>query len=219
MKGQFWVIDGLDGSGKTTLMDRIIELLSDQGIPYIRTREPGGSQFAEFLRDGLKYGFYGLKDYELSPMTQTMLFNAARIDHVEKIIKPHMAQGKIVLCDRYKDSTFAYQGAAGGINAAKLTTIHDLAVGFDPDMVLMMDGDPKVFAERMAERGKPDKLDKYQLEKADEMRDVYQYRASRDPAVYRVIDATQSQEQVYAQVLPHLMEKINVLKQRPKAEA
>jgi dTMP kinase len=217
MKGQFWVVDGLDGSGKTGLMDKIKAFLTDHRIPFIWSREPGGTPFAEMLRDGLKFGFYGLGDYELSPMTQTMLFNAARVDHIEKVIKPHMAQGKIVLCDRYKDSTFAYQGGAGGINASKLTTIHDLVCGFNPDMVFMMDGDPKVFAERMAGRGQPDKLDKLQLDKADEMRDVYQYRASLEPDVYRVIDATQSEEQVWAQVLPHLMEKLNQLKQRPTA--
>jgi dTMP kinase len=218
MKGQLWVVEGLDGAGKTTMMDKVVEFLTSHGVPYVRTREPGGTPLAEHLRDGLKFGFHGLRDYEISPMVQTMLLNAARVDHVEKVIKPSMAEGKIVLCDRFMDSTFAYQGGAGGLDFQTLWRIHVTACNFFPDMVIMMDGDPKVFAERMADRGEPDKLDQLQIEKGERMRQWFRDSCDRSSKVYKLIDATQNQEQVYAQVLPHLMQKLNELKQRPSVD-
>lgn len=202
MKGMLIAVEGLDGSGKTGTVEKLHDYFKAAGLKVIRTREPGGTPLAERLRDSMKYGFYGLEDQKLSPMTLALLMNAARADHLEKVVRPYIKDGYIVITDRFVDSTLAYQGGAGGVDLGVLRTIHHLAHdGLYPDLTLLMDGDPNIFASRMCSRGRPDALDVLQTTKAERMREVFMscYRMGT-PQSYRLIKADLPEENVWAQV-------------------
>jgi dTMP kinase len=217
MKGQFWVVEGLGGSGKSTLTDKIEQWLIDTGLPYVRTREPGGTEAAEFLRPFCRNGFPDMKP--LDPMTTALLFNAARNENTKDIILPALEAGKIVLCDRYCDSTFSFQHAVG---IGKLRKLHELVHGIYPDMTFLLDGNPRIFQERIRPEEKVgDQFDRLLITMLDVARINY-LGCARDldrADTYHVIDAEVNPDQVYAQVLPILMHKLNKIKQRPKAGA
>lgn len=206
MKGLFISFEGLDGSGKSTALSTAIQYLKLKKIDSVQTREPGGTPFAERMRDGLKHGFYGIEDEKLSPLVQALLMNAARADHLEKVILPNLEEGKWVLTDRFYESTMAYQGGAGGLDLGLLNTLHHtLHKGIYPDITFLFDGDPQVLSKRMQGReGKPDLLDQLQLGKAERMREVYHslYRANK--AAYHLIDAEQGIIGVWDQIQARL---------------
>jgi len=215
MKGQLWVVEGLGGSGKSTLTDKIEQWLMDSAVPYIRTREPGGTVAAEFLRPLCRNGIPGSKP--LDPMTTALLFNAARNENTKDIILPALAEDKIVLCDRYCDSTFAFQGSVG---LDRLKRLHETVHGIYPDMTFLLDGRPEVFQERIHPEEKAgDQFDRLLIDALRVARLNY-LGCTKDPyrtGAHHVIDAEVNADQVFAQVLPHLMEKLNQLKQRPTA--
>jgi len=204
MKGLFISVEGLDGSGKSTLIEIIHSYLNQQGIDTVHTREPGGTPFAEIMREGLKYGF-NAETGPLSPLVQALLMNAARADHLEKVILPKLESGSWVVTDRFYESTLAYQGGAGGLDLEFLQNLHDtLHKGIRPDVTFLLDGDPEVLGKRMLERGKPDLLDSLQLGKATRMREVYQQLYQTDKSFYHLVDAEQDINTVWGQVQPRL---------------
>jgi dTMP kinase len=215
MKGRFIVVDGLGGSGKSTVMSKIEGWAKEAGLPYERTREPGGTPEAEYLREICRSGIPN-SDQTLTPLTQMFLFNAARAENVAHVIRPALEQGKLVICDRYVDTTYAFQGGAGGVSLAVLEGVHNLTHNLNADMTFILDGDPTVFLKRIsAEEMATDKFDNLVLTKLQKARSVYLERALMRPEAYRVIDATQSPDQVFAQILPHLMEIKNQVRKRP----
>jgi dTMP kinase len=202
-KGKFIAVEGLDGSGKTTVVDRLFEYMKEAGIKVIRTREPGGTPFAEFIRDGVKGYFPGLdnKELNLSSTTLALLMNAARADHLEKVVQPYLARGYMVITDRFLDSTLAYQGGSGGVDLSVLNTLHRLVHGpAYPDVTFLLDGHPSLFASRLEQRGQKDALDVLQTTKAERMREVYlgAYRAK--PHAYRLIPADLPEDNVWLHV-------------------
>ncbi|MGB8601313.1 MAG: dTMP kinase, partial [Rhizomicrobium sp.] len=134
--GHFITFEGGDGSGKTTQIKALAAALEARGIAVTLTREPGGSPGAEDIRTLLVTGTPGRWD----PLSETLLLYAARHDHVVRVIKPALAEGKWVLCDRFSDSTYAYQGAGGGLNRETIRRIESVSIeDFKPELTLVLD--------------------------------------------------------------------------------
>lgn len=202
--GLFINFEGLDGSGKTTLIKRISEYFKQNDIDHIVTREPGGTKLAEHIRSILKHGVGGGEDIDRD--TEMMLFNAARSHHVNAVIKPALGAGKVVLCDRFADSTFAYQGAGRGLDIGKLMKFHHDYIGLYPDVTFLMDGDPSVFIARVFGRGTTDPLEKMVLESAQRIRDFYLRQADESSDIYVTLDATKSEEEVFNSAISTLVD-------------
>jgi len=148
--GRFITLEGGEGAGKTTLAELLAARLRSTGLEVIVTREPGGTPNAEALRTLLVEGETG----RWSPLAETLLLYAARTDHVERLIKPALSAGHWVICDRFSDSTRAYQGAAGGLDADRIAAIDTVTLnGFTPDLTFMVDMDPAIGLERARARG------------------------------------------------------------------
>ena len=136
--GLFITFEGIDGSGKSTQAKLLAQMLRDSGYSVIETREPGGSPGAEEIRALVLQG----DPDRWSAETEILLFTAARRDHLERLINPALAQGKIVICDRFADSTRMYQGLSRGDLRATVDALHDLMIGREPDLTILIDMDP-----------------------------------------------------------------------------
>lgn len=215
-KGFLLGIEGPDGAGKSTLRTWLNEWFNGHGITAVLTREPGGTPEAEMIREDI---LRKRKDHEepVCALTQTFKFMAARAQHIEMLIKPRLANGELVITDRFCDSTFAYQ-TQEGVATSKLRVLHDVAFdNFKPDLTILLDGNPEVFRERMASRG-DDALNFYDLKPIEfhhATRKVYKECAIMDMNRYAVIDAEQAFEQVQAQLIPYLMQIDAHLRRRP----
>lgn len=149
-RGRFITLEGGEGAGKTTLAASLAEAFGKTGREVVLTREPGGTPGAEALRALLVEGETG----RWSPMAETLLMFAARVDHVERLIAPALARGAAVICDRFTDSTRAYQGAAGGVALEQIEAIRTAALGdFEPDLTFIVDLDPAEGLARTRTRG------------------------------------------------------------------
>lgn len=147
--GLFISFEGIDGSGKSTQARLLADHLLNTGREVVLTREPGGSPGAEDIR---KLVLEGDPD-RWSPETELLLFTAARRDHLERVIAPALAAGKVVICDRFADSTRAYQGRAGKGLRKMVDQLHDLMIGYEPDLTVLVDMDPATGLERALARG------------------------------------------------------------------
>ncbi len=160
MKGLFISFEGLDGTGKTTQMAELEKKIASLGLAYIKTREPGGTPLAEKIRDLILDPHY----LEMTAETEALLYAASRAQHVSKVIKPALAEGKIIICDRFFDSSLAYQGYARGLNLEDIKNINYFAMqGVNPDLTFLLDISTSGAEGRMKNR-EPDRLE---LEKAD----------------------------------------------------
>ncbi len=146
--GRFITFEGIDGSGKSTQTKLLAARLQDEGYDIILTREPGGSEGAEEIRDLV---LQGATD-RWSAETEILLFTAARRDHIERTILPALAQGKIVICDRFADSTRMYQGISRGNLRALVDQLHRLMIHYDPDITILIDMDPDIGLKRAKAR-------------------------------------------------------------------
>jgi len=192
----FITIEGGEGTGKSTLISGLAKALSTQGIEVIQTREPGGSAGAEDIRALLVSGDAERWD----AMTELLLVNAARRDHVERVIRPALAQGATVLCDRYIDSTRAYQGMRGAPRSL-INSIHEQAIGVDPNITLILDAPPEQGLARAAERGGDARFESMGLAYHTKLREAFVGIAEAEPERCSIIDSTQSKEAVLASAL------------------
>ena len=194
-KGRFITFEGGEGVGKSTQVKILADKLSAAGIDVILTREPGGSLGAEEIRDLLVKG----STDKFSPMTEALLHNAARAEHLTKTVKPAINVGKWVLSDRYADSTIAYQGHGQGVDMKTLLSIHSFATGnFWPDLTIILDGNE---LERAAAREdeKLDKEDRYErMGKSfhDKLRESFLKIANNNPERCKVVSAAGTVEDV-----------------------
>ncbi|MBT7544707.1 MAG: dTMP kinase [Kordiimonadaceae bacterium] len=194
-KGRFITFEGGEGVGKSTQVKILADKLSAAGIDVILTREPGGSLGAEEIRDLLVKG----STDKFSPMTEALLHNAARAEHLTKTVKPAINVGKWVLSDRYADSTIAYQGHGQGVDMKTLLSIHSFATGnFWPDLTIILDGNE---LERAAAREdeKFDKEDRYErMGKSfhDKLRESFLKIANNNPERCKVVSAAGTVEDV-----------------------
>lgn len=162
-RGVFITLEGGEGCGKSTQLELVTNLLKEQGVPVLSTREPGGSAGAELLRDTILFN-----DVTFSARSEVLLHMAARADHVDQIIRPALEGGQLVLCDRYHHSTIAYQGYGVGRGATDILKFIDDArrlIAFEPDKTFLLDVPPEVAAHRLARR--KGRADRYEEKGAD----------------------------------------------------
>ena len=187
----FVTLEGIDGSGKSTQARLLADRLRAEGHAPVLTREPGGSPGAEEIRKLLVEG----DPNRWSAETEILLFTAARRDHVERTILPALNKGQTVICDRFVDSTRAYQGATGLRD--QVDNLHDLMIGVHPHLTLIFDLDPEIALSRAGGRADTeDRFEKKGLAFQEALREAYLTIARNDPARCRVIDADGSAEQI-----------------------
>lgn len=198
-KGFMVVFDGSNGAGKTTVIKGVEQYLLSKGYSVELTREPGGTPIGEKIRRVI----LDPSTPEMSYMTELMLFGAGRAQHIQEKIKPALAQGKIVISDRFDAATFSFQHYARGIELDTIIKINDFALaGFSPDMNIILDLDPSEGLKRVHSRGEG--LDRLEDEKADfliKARNGYLAQAEQSPEKFEVIDAAQSKEAVLIDVI------------------
>lgn len=194
MKANFIVIEGLEGAGKSTAIQTVLDTLKTAGIENIvNTREPGGTPLAEKMRALVKEEHEG---EELQDMTELLLLYAARVQLVENVIKPALANGHWVVGDRHDMSSQAYQGGGRQIDASLMKNLRDTTLGdFKPALTLYMDIDPRIGLERARGRGELDRIEKMDISFFERTRERYLDIANNDPSVV-VINAEQSIEKV-----------------------
>lgn len=211
-KGFLLVVEGIGGSGKTTLTKKAAKFFEDAKIPYVLTFEPGGTPAANVLRKLCREGIEGCEP--LTPMAEALLFNAARAQHTEIVIKPALEAGKVVICDRYMLTTLVYQGNKG-CSWNSLRNIHQQAIGLYPDLTLVMTGDAEVFMSRVSEAERSsDKFDALALGAQERMQESMEWAVKHMPN-HVGIKADIDEDQVFAQVLPILMSLQSSINKRP----
>jgi len=184
----FISFEGPDGSGKTTQIRKLAQFLQAQGYQVVVTREPGGTSIGDQIRDIL----FRMENTAMHPRTEILLFQASRAQHVEELIKPSIQQGKVVLCDRYADSTLAYQGYGHKVNLEQLRNIVNFATGgLKPDLTLLFDIDVEEGLRRRDEGGDWNRLDAYKLAFHKRVRAGYQQLVREEPSRWEVLDASQ----------------------------
>ncbi|BCK03605.1 MULTISPECIES: dTMP kinase [Vibrio] len=198
MNAKFIVIEGLEGAGKSSAIQVVVETLQQNGINRItRTREPGGTVLAEKLRALVKEEHPG---EELQDITELLLVYAARVQLVENVIKPALARGEWVVGDRHDMSSQAYQGGGRQIAQSTMQSLKQTALGdFKPDLTLYLDIDPKLGLERARGRGELDRIEKMDISFFERARERYLELANSDDSVV-MIDAAQSIEYVTADI-------------------
>jgi len=198
-KGFMLVFDGSNGAGKTTVIKGVEKYLTLKGFDVLLTREPGGTPIGEKIREVI----LDPTTPEMCYMTELMLFGAGRAQHVQQKIIPALAQGKIVISDRFDAATFSFQHFARGIDLDTIIKINDLALaGFTPDMNIILDLDPNEGLKRVISRGEG--LDRLEDEKSDflaKAREGYLKQAEQSPEKFEIIDAAQSKENVLSDVI------------------
>ncbi|WP_028024174.1 dTMP kinase [Enterovibrio calviensis] len=205
--GKFIVVEGLEGAGKTTAIQNVIETLKASGVSDIETtREPGGTPLAEQMRALVKEGH---PDEPLTDMAELLLLYAARIQLVDNVIKPALARGAFVVGDRHDMSSQAYQGGGRGFDKGLMQNLRDTVLGdFRPDFTLYMDLDPAIGLARAKARGELDRIEKMQLDFFYRTRERYLELANADNSIV-IIDASQSIEDVTRDICAALKSWLN----------
>lgn len=208
--GLFITVEGGEGSGKTTNMAFIQKYLQSVGIAFEVSREPGGTPLAEDIRHLVLQPRKELVD----PSAELLLIFAARAQHLQQKIKPALEQGKWLVCDRFTDATYAYQGGGRELNMNHIQQLETLVQGdLRPDAVIILDVDLDVGMARASSRGELDRMEQESISFFYRVRQVYLQRAAAEPERYFIVDAGQALEQVQddlAQVLQKLIEKQGV---------
>jgi dTMP kinase len=207
-RGRFISFEGGEGSGKSTQIKRLADRLNAAKVRNIVTREPGGSVGAEIMRHLVLSGVGKL----LGPDAETLLFAAARDDHVRNVIEPALAQGTWVLCDRFSDSTRAYQGKLGNVSPALLDAMQRVTIGdLKPDLTFILDVPAEVGLKRAAHRrgtGAPDRFEAEDLRYHEALREAYRQIAAEDPQRCVVIDTMADPDVVAARILSELRSRL-----------
>jgi len=205
MRGSFLTLEGGEGAGKSTMMERAAAWLEAEGRRVVRTREPGGTALAEKLRDIL----LDKTNSVLSTQTELLLVFAARAQHLAELIRPALDRGDTVLCDRFTDATWAYQGGGRGVPAGQIAALEDLVHGdLQPDLTLLLDLPVEVGLRRASQRGETDRFEAESLAFFERVRAAYLERAAADPGRFAVIDASVGVDEVWAQVEAVLQERM-----------
>ena len=205
MSGRFITLEGSEGAGKSTNVDTVCETLTEAGIDFVRTREPGGTPMAEALRDAMLHKW----DESVDGVTELLLVFAARAQHLSHVIRPALAKGQWVVCDRFTDATFAYQGYGRKLDLKKLAVLESWVQGdLQPDITLYLDVAPDIAEQRIATREK----DRMEVERQDfflRVRQGYLDRA-KEHARFEIIDAGNPLQEVQAAVRGKIHEFIRL---------
>ncbi|MDH5485033.1 MAG: dTMP kinase [Gammaproteobacteria bacterium] len=193
----FITLEGSEGVGKTSNMEYIKSMLKESAIDYIETREPGGTPLGEALRAMLLgEDFKGMSDD-----TELMLMFAARAEHVAQVIRPALSRGQWVLCDRFTDATYAYQGGGRQLDMSRIAGLEQWVLGdLRPDLTLLLDAPIEVGRERAGKRSTPDRFEQERDAFFNRVRQVYLDRANNEPERIKIIDASLDLSQVQQQI-------------------
>jgi dTMP kinase len=195
--GKFITFEGPDGSGKTGQLDILVEEFIQAGYPILRTREPGGTPIGDQIRATL----LDLKNTEMIDRAEALLYQAARAQLVDEIIKPHLAKGGVVISDRYADSTLAYQGYGHENTVASLEGIINYATGgLIPDLTILLDLAPEVGLQRRMDAGGFNRLDSYDIDFHHRVRKGYLELVKANPGRWAVVDAERPFEEVQQEI-------------------
>lgn len=211
-KGFFMTIEGGEGCGKSTLAEKLVEGLQKQGYGVKKTREPGGSPLSEKIRELVLSPHI---DVKIGEKSELLLFLAARLQHIEEIILPALREGKVVICDRFNDSSIVYQGCARHLGMEYVEELCSLACnGLTPDLTFFLDLEPEVGLKRLKPE-KIDRLDKERLQFHKEVRQGYLQLADKYPQRICILDGSLSPEQLsllaMREILSHLTLKPSAL--------
>lgn len=192
-RGLFITVEGGEGVGKTTNLETLKQWIQAQGIPYVLTREPGGTPLAEDIRHLL----LDKREESVSATAELLLIFAARAQHLQQVIEPALSAGQWVLCDRFTDATYAYQGGGRGMPPAGIAQLETLVQGeLRPDLTLLFDAPVEV---GMARAGKRGELDRFELEQAaffEQVRQSYLVRARAEPGRFRMVDTDRPLDEI-----------------------
>jgi len=206
VSGLFITLEGPEGAGKSTNREYLAARLREQGIDVLLTREPGGTPLAERVRELL----LAPSDETMASDTELLLVFAARAQHLAQVIVPALERGAVVLCDRFTDATYAYQGGGRGLDVARIAQLEDFVQGaLRPDLTLVFDLPVEVGLARAAARGRLDRFEQEGRAFFEAVRSTYLQRAKAEPARYRILDAAQSLAAVQRDLdalLPQLLE-------------
>jgi dTMP kinase len=197
-KGLFITLEGVEGSGKTTAVQGIVEYFSDKYEIY-STREPGGSKIAEDIRKVI----LNPENTEMDPITEALLYAAARRQHFKEKVIPQLKMGKLVICDRFLDSSLAYQGYARKIGIKKVLSVNEFAVGnYMPDLTILLDLDPEIGLQRIRDNNREqNRLDMEELSFHRKVREGYLFLADKFPERFVVVDANVTKEELKKSVI------------------
>ena len=200
-RGRFITIEGGEGAGKSTNIAFIRSLLEQHQLTVVVTREPGGTVLAEQIRDILLDN----KTRNMADDTELLLMFAARAQHIQEVIEPNLQQGNWILCDRFTDATYAYQGGGRGIAMSRIAALEDWVQGpLRPDLTLILDLPVEMGLERAGKRSQPDRFEQEDLAFFNRVRQTYLQRAQAQPQRYAVIDASPQLEEVQRQIVDAL---------------
>lgn len=197
-RGYFITVEGTEGVGKTTNLNFIQQCLERQGISVIRTREPGGTPLAEDIRELLLTP----RDEPVAELTELLLMFAARAQHLQQVIRPALDAGQWVLCDRFTDATYAYQGGGRGMDTTQIATLEQVVQAeLRPDLTLLLDLPVEIGLARARARSTPDRFEAEKVNFFQAVRQHYLQRATQEPERFAVIDAEPDLEHVQVQIL------------------
>ncbi len=202
-KGLFITFEGTDGSGKTTQIKLLEEYMLEKGCEVVLSREPGGTRISEIIR-GL---ILDPQNKEIVPLTEMILYAASRAQHVAEVIEPAIENGKIVICDRYVDSSYAYQGGGRGMDLKVIADVNRIAVnGTVPDVTFFLDIDPEISVRRRINSTGADRIEQEKLDFHRRVYDGYKKLSILYPERIKTIDATKSIEEISSQIQDYINE-------------
>jgi dTMP kinase len=197
-KGKFITIEGGEGAGKSTNIPFIESYLTEKGVELVMTREPGGTPLSERIREIL----LDKNETAMSDDTELLLMFAARAQHLDQLIRPALAQGKWVICDRFTDATYAYQGGGRAIEFERIAQLENWVQGsLRPDLTIIFDLPVEIGMERAGKRSDPDRFEQENLDFFKRVRQCYLDRAHATPARYAIIDAAPELSEVQASII------------------
>jgi dTMP kinase len=203
MTGYFIAFEGGEGVGKSTQEALLAEYLTEIGKTVIRTREPGGTPAAEQIRNTV----LSLEHEGMNPQSEALLFAAARGDHVARVIRPAIARGDVIICDRYIDSSVAYQGYARALGADRIRDLSMWATGgLLPNLTIVLTLDPEVSMKRVVN---PDRMEAEPMQYHRDVAEAFIEIAGLDPDRYLVVDATGTQEEIGQVIRQRVMQELN----------
>jgi dTMP kinase len=195
--GQFITIEGIEGVGKTTAQEWVVQAITDAGFSVKTTREPGGTPMAESIRRVLLHSY----DEDVEPDTELLMMFAARSQHIARVVKPNLQQGTWVVSDRFTDASYAYQGAGRGIPFSRIAELEQWVQGeLRPDLTLLLDAPLDVALGRIMKRGGLDRIEAEDQAFFERIRQGYLARAKEEPSRFVMIDASQAVADVQAQI-------------------
>ncbi|OPX45817.1 thymidylate kinase [Ruminiclostridium hungatei] len=202
-KGLFITFEGTDGSGKTTQIKLLEEYMSTKGREVVLSREPGGTRVSEIIRDIILEP----ENKEIVPLTEMILYAASRAQHVAEVIEPAVNNGKIVICDRYVDSSYAYQGGGRGVDLKIIADVNRIAInGTVPDITFFLDIDPEISIRRRINSTGADRIEQEKLDFHRRVYDGYKKLSILYPDRIKTIDATKSVEEISSQINEYIDE-------------